>query len=41
MTRIPPKNWYRQRAAGDGITWIDEPYIQEFYRCNIWHVRGP
>lgn len=40
MTRIAPQNWYRQRSAGDGITWIDEPYIQEFYRCNIWHVRG-
>ncbi|HFD16035.1 MAG TPA: MBL fold metallo-hydrolase, partial [Rhodospirillales bacterium] len=25
---------------GDGVTWIDEPYIREFYRCNIWHVRG-
>lgn len=40
MTRIPPKDWYRQRGVGDGITWIDEPHIQEFYRCNIWHVRG-
>ena len=40
MNRIPPKDWYRQRSAGDGITWIDEPHIQEFYRCNIWHVRG-
>ncbi|MFD1343048.1 MBL fold metallo-hydrolase [Litorisediminicola beolgyonensis] len=38
--RIPPKDWYRQRSVGDGITWIDEPHIQEFYRCNIWHVRG-
>lgn len=40
MTRIPPQDWYRQRPAGDGITWIDEPHIREFYRCNIWHVRG-
>ena len=40
MTRIPPKDWYRQRKLDDGITWIDEPHIQEFYRCNIWHVRG-
>ncbi|MEC9104668.1 MAG: MBL fold metallo-hydrolase, partial [Pseudomonadota bacterium] len=40
MTRIPPKDWYRQRGVGDGITWIDEPHIQEFYRCNIWHVQG-
>ncbi|WP_068115939.1 MBL fold metallo-hydrolase [Tropicimonas marinistellae] len=40
MSRIPPKDWYRLRHVGDGLTWIDEPHIQEFYRCNIWHVRG-
>jgi glyoxylase-like metal-dependent hydrolase (beta-lactamase superfamily II) len=40
MTCIPPKDWYRQRRLSDGITMIDEPFIQEFYRCNIWHVRG-
>jgi len=32
--------WYRTAGAGDGITHIWEPYIKEFYRCNIWHVRG-
>jgi len=40
MKRIPAKDWYRVRSIGDGITFIDEPFIQEFYRCNIWHVRG-
>lgn len=40
MTKIPPRDWYRLRPAGDGITWIDEPHIKEFYRCNIWHMRG-
>ncbi len=40
MTHIPPKDWYRLRKLDDGITWIDEPFIREFYRCNIWHVRG-
>lgn len=40
MNRITAKDWYRTRSAGDGITFIDEPYIHEFYRCNIWHVRG-
>jgi glyoxylase-like metal-dependent hydrolase (beta-lactamase superfamily II) len=25
---------------GDGVTWIDEPHIRDFYRCNVWHVRG-
>jgi glyoxylase-like metal-dependent hydrolase (beta-lactamase superfamily II) len=25
---------------GDDVTYICEPHIKEFYRCNIWHVRG-
>ena len=40
MTRIPAKDWYRVRRLDDDVTHIDEPFIQEFYRCNIWHVRG-
>src|SRR3954471_6824544 len=32
--------WYESRSAGDGITWIFEPHIKQYYRCNIWHVRG-
>lgn len=40
MTRAHPKDWYRLRPQADGVTWIDEPHILEFYRCNIWHVRG-
>lgn len=40
MDRIAPQDWYRIRSAGDGITHIDEPHIREFYRCNIWHIRG-
>ncbi len=40
MRRIAAERWYRVRTVGDGVTWIDEPYIREFYRCNIWHVRG-
>jgi glyoxylase-like metal-dependent hydrolase (beta-lactamase superfamily II) len=38
--RAKPEDWYRLRRLSEGITWIDEPHIQEFYRCNIWHVRG-
>ena len=34
------ETWYRTKGAGDGITLIAEPHILEFYRCNIWHVRG-
>lgn len=32
--------WYTTRPLSDGITWIYEPFIKEYYRCNIWHVRG-
>jgi glyoxylase-like metal-dependent hydrolase (beta-lactamase superfamily II) len=24
----------------DGVTWLDEPHVAPFARCNIWHVRG-
>ena len=34
------REWYSSRAHADGITQIGEQHIREFYRCNIWHVRG-
>ena len=40
MERARPEHWYRTEAKGDGLTLIDEPFIQPFYRCNMWHVRG-
>jgi len=40
MDIISAENWYRTAPVGDDITHIWEPYIKEFYRCNIWHVRG-
>ena len=40
MRRIAPEDWYRIRHVGDDVTHVDEPHIEEFYRCNIWHVRG-
>lgn len=40
MNRARPQDWWRTRHVGDGVTWIDEPHIREFYRCNLWHVRG-
>ncbi len=39
-SRIPARDWWRLRPLGDGVTHIDEPHIREFYRCNVWHVRG-
>jgi len=40
MIRAKPQDWYRIRPLSDDVTFIDEPFIHEFYRCNIWHVRG-
>jgi glyoxylase-like metal-dependent hydrolase (beta-lactamase superfamily II) len=34
------ESWYRTARVDDAITHIWEPHIKEFYRCNIWHVRG-
>ena len=40
MNRARPEDWYRIRRLGDDVTLIDEPWIHQYYRCNIWHVRG-
>ncbi|WP_374652917.1 MBL fold metallo-hydrolase [Dongia sp.] len=40
MRIATPDTWYATHAMNDGITWIYEPFIKEYYRCNIWHVRG-
>jgi len=40
MRRAKPEDWYRVERREDGVTYICEPHIEEFYRCNMWHVRG-
>lgn len=40
LKSITADSWYETRTLGDNITLISEPFIKEFYRCNIWHVRG-
>ncbi len=40
MHRIKPEDWYQILHLHDDVTSISEPHILEFYRCNIWHVRG-
>jgi glyoxylase-like metal-dependent hydrolase (beta-lactamase superfamily II) len=40
MKRIAAAAWYATRRVGDDVTYVGEPFIKEFYRCNIWHVRG-
>jgi len=40
MERARPEDWYHLNRKGDGVTLIEEPFIQQFFRCNVWHVRG-
>ena len=40
MRRVKPQDWYRIERKSDDVTLISEPFIQEFYRCNCWHIRG-
>ncbi|SFU96054.1 hypothetical protein [Halomonas korlensis] len=40
LIRARPDEWYTTENVGDGITHIGEPFIQTFYRCNVWHIRG-
>ena len=40
MDRAKPEDWWRIERKGDDVTLISEPFMQEFYRCNCWHVRG-
>jgi hypothetical protein len=40
MRRASAADWYSTQRIGDDITHVSEPHILEFYRCNIWYVRG-
>ncbi len=40
METVSPDIWYETKTLDDDVTYIGEPFIKEFYRCNIWHVRG-
>jgi glyoxylase-like metal-dependent hydrolase (beta-lactamase superfamily II) len=35
-----PSGWYEAIPFADGITLIHEPWLQPFYRCNMWHLAG-
>ncbi len=35
-----PAQWWRVRRLEHGVTHVDEHFIDAFYRCNVWHVRG-
>jgi glyoxylase-like metal-dependent hydrolase (beta-lactamase superfamily II) len=32
--------WFERRTLSDSVTWLWEPHVDPFIRCNIWHVRG-
>jgi glyoxylase-like metal-dependent hydrolase (beta-lactamase superfamily II) len=32
--------WFELKRVDDDITWLWEPHVVPFMRCNIWHVRG-
>jgi hypothetical protein len=34
------ERWFERRAIADGVTWLYEPHVDPFLRCNVWHVRG-
>lgn len=40
MQRIQAKDWYTVTKHSNDIRLISEMHITEFYRCNVWHIRG-
>ena len=34
------RDWFRIRPAGDALTVIDEPHVDELLQANIWLIRG-
>jgi glyoxylase-like metal-dependent hydrolase (beta-lactamase superfamily II) len=34
------KGWYEAIRFADGVTLIHEPWLDPFYRCNMWHLAG-
>jgi len=40
LSRVRPEDWYTVTKLANDVRLISEPYITEFYRCNIWHIRG-
>jgi glyoxylase-like metal-dependent hydrolase (beta-lactamase superfamily II) len=40
MTLQIAERWFDYRHLDDGVTWLWEPYVVAYTRCNIWHIRG-
>ena len=35
------RDWFRKRELADGLTVYDEPFVHDFFRANMFHLRGP
>jgi glyoxylase-like metal-dependent hydrolase (beta-lactamase superfamily II) len=40
MTLRIADRWFDYRHVDDDITWLWEPHVLNYTRCNIWHIRG-
>jgi len=40
MRVVDPTQWFRVSDVGDGVTLIEEPFVDSLLSANIWHVRG-
>lgn len=40
MHVVDPARWFRVSDVGDGVTLVEEPYVDPLLSANIWHVRG-
>ena len=37
---IRAADWYEVIPFADGVSLIHEPWIEPFFRCNMWHMKG-
>ncbi|HEX3930020.1 MAG TPA: MBL fold metallo-hydrolase [Nocardioides sp.] len=40
MQAVGETQWFRRSEVGDGISMVEEPYVDPLLAANIWHVRG-
>ena len=40
LERVDAARWWRVTPLADEVRLIDEPHVEPFYRCNVWHLRG-
>ena len=40
MHVVDPAQWFRVSDVGDGVTLVEEPFVDPLLSANIWHLRG-